>query len=199
MEAKQSSLLTDERMGGMMKERAYCATDAVVPVFAAFIDENPGFMKKSDLILMTVVYTEMENRVLFDHGDKAQVQDALGRLRPETRKFKSVVGNAFVPHHKFGFLTLQALILDLLVEDLGRIGSLSSTDAGPSENFDVLIKHSCRMESQRRSTRMNKTVYGTTSAPDKVQKPESEIQRDVLGASVLWKGKYVEGSRGTCV
>lgn len=82
----------------------------------------------------------------------------------EIEELKRVNERVFVPHCSFGLYTLKVHLLDHLIEDLERFGSIYFTEARPAEHFTVLIKQSYRTTSRRLSTRFQKALQNMSSA-----------------------------------
>lgn len=194
-----NGLFTADGLRGMLEGKDYYAVDMVFPFVAAFIDRSLGFEEKCELTRMNVLYIEIINKVLVDHRDRRWREGELLRLRGEIREFKSVVEGAFASHCPSGLYTLKYHLLDHLVEDLERFGSISFMDAGPFEHFNVVIKQSYRMTSRRLTTRMDETVQRMGSAVDNVRRPRERRNVGGDGASVLKRQKCVEGGGGYLV
>lgn len=64
----------------MMERRYYYAVDPVFPLIAAFIERSSGFVKKGDLIRMSLLCTEMVGNVLLDQKEGAWAEGELVRL-----------------------------------------------------------------------------------------------------------------------
>lgn len=75
---------------------------------------------------------------------------------------------------------LKFHLLNYVLDDLKRLGSLSFMDAGPLEHSVVLTNESHRMKAGWLPTRMQGTVETLSSAPDIVHRPESEVHGVLL-------------------
>lgn len=69
-------------------------------------------------------------------------------------------------------------------------------EVGSFENSNVLMNKFYRLAPRRFSTRMHETAETLSTALDLVQRPRSEVHDGLLGASVFWKRKCVEGGEG---
>lgn len=61
----------------------YYAVSMVFPVVTAFIDRNLGFVERTGLTRMGVLFTETIQKVLFNHRGVAGMECELKRLRSE--------------------------------------------------------------------------------------------------------------------
>lgn len=119
---------------------------------------------------MNVQYLDIKNKVVEDRGEVRWVEKKLSRLGSDTEKSKRFDQRRSAPHSTSVLYNLRFDLLNHLVKDLERSGSLSCTDAATLEHFDVLARQSHRMTSRRPSTRMQKTVQKIKNAVCKVQR-----------------------------
>lgn len=89
---------------------------------------------------MSVQYSDILNKVLFDQRDESWAEGELMMLRSEIEEFKRIVETVFSSHCPFGLNTLEFHLLHHFVEDLEWFEGIASTDARPSEHFNMLIK-----------------------------------------------------------
>lgn len=101
----------------MTKERNYCSVGSLFPFAAGFIDESLGCVDKRDVTRMSMLDTEMMNKMLLDQSGSAWVEKELVRLRSEIQKLKSVVRKRFAPQRSSGLVKLTFHPLNRIVED----------------------------------------------------------------------------------
>lgn len=110
----------------------------------------------------------------------------------------NVVEKIFAPHSSPGLSTLRFCLLNHVVGDVERFGSLSCVDLEFFKGFNVLMKKSYRMTSRRLLTTMHETAEIMSSALNNVQRSESQGHGSTVGASVFRKRKCMEGG-GRCL
>lgn len=93
--AQLDGLFREDGLRGIMRGRNYYASDIVFPFVAPFIHKIFGFVERCSLTTMTVLYTEMANKVLFDQSGGAWVEGESVRLWSEIWKLKRVAGKTF--------------------------------------------------------------------------------------------------------
>lgn len=64
--AQLNALLTAEGLQEMMTGRSWYSIEIVLPFVATSVDRSLGTMKKSSLALMSVLYSQVVNKMLFD-------------------------------------------------------------------------------------------------------------------------------------
>lgn len=82
----------------------------------------------------------------------------LQSMRTKVLEFKAKVWNLFRPHCKPGLNTLKFHLLDHLVDDLERFGTIRVLSASPYENFNLIVKQAYSGTSKRLQTRARDTV-----------------------------------------
>ena len=73
--------------------------------------------------------------------------------------FKKQVWTLFRPHCERGLNTLKFHLLDHLVDDLQRFGSIHILSASPYEHFNLIVKQAYSGTSKRLKTRATETVH----------------------------------------
>lgn len=179
----------------MMEGRAYYAAHSLCTFVAAFIDRFLRFLDRCRLTRMSFLHTHTMFKMLLGQVHGAWVEGEVARLRSENRKLKKVIENKFALQCSSRLFTLKSHLPDHLVENAGRLRSLSFMDAWPFEHFRVLIKKSYGTLSRRLLTKMHETVENTNSALDS-GRPESKVREHFLKSSVLRKRECMEGGAG---
>lgn len=185
--AQLKGLFTEEKVRGMMEKRQFYTAGAKFWSVMALNDRSLGFMEKRDLTRVKVLKTEVVNKVLLNHTPGARVKEELIRLRSKTRKFKSAFEKAFGLHCSSDLSRLGLHFLDQLLDELEKLGGLSSMDERPIKSFNELIKNSCKMTSCLLATKLHEIVENIINALDGMQRYERAVSDGVVGTSVLRK------------
>lgn len=73
--------------------------------------------------------------------------------------FNTRLWTCFLSVCTYGLFTLKFYILNHVIQDISRIGSISALDALPYKQFNTVIKTAYRHTSRRRAARMDETVF----------------------------------------
>lgn len=142
---------------GMLEGKDYKTLDYVFPFVAAFVDRITG-CQRDGITAVHTLYSELL-KILFDDvetyglgNDEAdKVEYMIDHLKKECKK-------VFGPYVEKGMYTLKFHLLDHLVPDLKRYGSLDVLDGGPYEYFNTVVKLHYRLTSKRKSSALEETV-----------------------------------------
>lgn len=151
-------IFTKNGLKGMLEGRDYKGLDKVFPFVAAFIDRCTGHERTAPMTRVHTMYSEIVNEVTGDGEYKIRSEEELVKLEERVKEFKRELVERFDDHCESGLYTLKFHLLDHMVEDIRKFGTLSVLDGSPFEHFNVHIKQAYRKTSQRRSTRMMETV-----------------------------------------
>lgn len=173
--AQLNGLQREKRLRGITKGRDYCSIAMVFSLAAAIIDRSLRFFREMQLSSDALFYTEMIDKVLFNHKGGVWAEGEGARLRSEIRKFNGIAEKTFAPLCPSGLLGPKFHSLKHRRNDLKRSGSWLSTSVGPFKHFVKLIEKICRMASQQLWTRMHETVMNMSSAQISMQRPGRAI------------------------
>lgn len=142
---------------GMLEGKDYRNLDYVFPFVAAFIDRVTGCEEGGITTVHTVysyllfrLFTEVEQHGI-SHIEALKIRASIKRLKKECKR-------VFDPYVQKGLYTLKFHLLDHLVEDLLKYGSLDYLNAGPYEYYNTVVKKHYRATSKRRSTALEETA-----------------------------------------
>lgn len=105
-------------------------------------DRSIRFEANCDLTRINIQNVNILKMVLADHRAVQWVEGKLSALRYEIGAFKRAVQRIFAPHCSSGLHTLKFHLLDPLVENLERLGSMSFPNTVPFENCKGQAKQS---------------------------------------------------------
>lgn len=105
-------------------EELFFAVETMLPFVAGFTDKDFGFGEGRSLTRTNLLCSGMMHMVLFYHRDGSGVERELVRLQLEIAKFRSFVEKTLAPQYLSGLSTPKFNLLDRIVHDSERFGSL---------------------------------------------------------------------------
>jgi len=162
--AQMNGFYLRDGVRGMLEGKNYRAVDMVFPFLAAFFDRAVGFSQDPSFTALNTMYTDIMVCVLHDYPRSGISSEDVEDLGNRVLQFKEAVIAFFGDYCDKGVFTLKFHLLDHMVDDLRRFGSLSVLDASAYEHFNTDIKSAVRRTSQRNQFRMDETV-GVLSDP----------------------------------
>jgi len=102
--------------------------------------------------------TEIVNQLLSNNYSTGCSTRKMEELMVSIHTFKSAVWRLFGPHCENGLNTLKFHLLDHLVDELARFGTVLVLSASPYEHFNLIVKQSYASTSKRLQTRTSDTV-----------------------------------------
>ena len=148
---------------GMLEGKDYRNLDYFFPFVAAFVDRISGCTEGS-LTLVHTLYSKLLHELLVEVEYEGistiqlkKIQCLINLLKRESKKL-------FEPYVQKGLFTLKFHLLDHLVEDLSKYGSLQYLDSGPYEYFNSVLKRFYRETSRRKGTALEETLQTMSNA-----------------------------------
>ena len=152
-----NGLFLESGIRGMLEGKDYRNLDYVFPFVAAFIDRVTGCEEGGITTVHTVysnlpfiLFTEVEQHGV-SHIEGLKIGALIKRLKKECKR-------VFDPYVQKGLYTLKFHLLDHLVEDLLKYGSLDYLSAGPYEYYNTVVKKHYRGTSKRKTTALEETA-----------------------------------------
>lgn len=183
-------------MRGGGKNRYYYADKAGLLFVAALGDRSFVVVERCDWSRMNMLYNKMVSRFSSGNRGEAWMRIELVKLRSESWRWKSFLKKKAAPHCSPGLLTMKIHFLNHVVNNLERLESLVVMNAGPSEQFNVLMRTSYGVTSRWLFKRLHETAKTTSSALTTVERPESEVHESAAPICFFSKRKCVEDSMG---
>ena len=149
---------TSTGLRGMLEGKDFKALDFVFPFIFAYVDTWLGYEDSAPLTKLHVSYTSLTNQIMSDNYGNGWSTSDLTTLRHDISAFKINVTSVFQPHCETGLSTLKYHLLDHLVTDLERFGSIRVLSASPFEHFNLHIKKAYGASSKRILTRTSETA-----------------------------------------
>lgn len=142
----------------MLEGKENRALDIVFPFVLAYVDTWTGFQDDAPLTKLHVQYTELTNRLMTDNFHNGWSSSDLDNIRVSISTFKHAFWTLFGPHCSHGLNTLKFHLLDHLVDDLERFGSIHVLSESLYEHFNYIVKQAYNSTSKRLKTRTADTV-----------------------------------------
>ena len=143
---------------GMLEGKDYRALDVMFPFVFGYVDCWLGTSAEASLTKIHVSYTDLVNRLMTDNFGEGWSAADFSDMQKEVSAFKEDISKLFGPHCKTGLQTLKFHLLDHMVLDLERFGSLRVLSASPYEHFNLFVKQAYNSTSKRIPTRTKETV-----------------------------------------
>jgi len=143
---------------GMLEGKNFRSIDLVFPFIASFIDRALGFQGNPVITTVKTMHTEVMVTCLHDFPRKGVSEVDLQDFEKKIYNFKKTVMQFYGKYCEKGLFTLKFHLLDHMVEDMRKFGTLSVLDASAYEHFNTDIKAAVRRTSQRSQYRMDETV-----------------------------------------
>lgn len=147
-----------EGIKGMLEGKNYRSVDMVFPFISAFIDRVTGFENAADMTRVCTLYTEIMTSALYDFPRNPPDSEIISEFKKKVQYFKVLTIKTFQDFCVSGLFTLKFHLLDHMVEDMERFGSLQVLDASAFEHYNTDIKAAIRRTSQRKSSCMEEAV-----------------------------------------
>lgn len=155
---RYNGFFSEDGIVGMLEARDHKSMDMVFPFIAAYIDRCYGEIEQCPTTRVSSLYST----ILFTlarKGDRCGwTPDDLSLLRTHIHRFKHIFVDLFARYQPSGMGTLKFHLLDHLVDDIKRLGSISVMDAGPFEYSHTLFKQQYRGTSKRRHSAMKESI-----------------------------------------
>lgn len=162
-----NKLYTKSELKGMLEGKDYRALDMDFQFVVAFIDRATSTQESC---LMTLAYP-MYSKLLLGRNKQLEEEENWNRhfvdLTRHTDGFKKLLCEVFDALCDSGWYTLRFHLLDDLVEDLDRFGTLRPLHSSYFKRFNMHIKRVNRSTSKQHSSFMNETLreMGRLSTP----------------------------------
>lgn len=153
-----NGIFVQDGLRGMLEGKDYRTLDCFFPFIFAYVDSWLGYSEEAPLTKIHVLYTDLVNRLMSDNYSNGWSDAELQDLRSTVLTFKKQVWSLFGPHCDRGLNTLKFHLLDHLVDDLQRFGTVRVLSASPYEHYNVVIKQSYSGTSKRLQTRERDTI-----------------------------------------
>ena len=160
-----NGLFLETGVKGMLEGKDYKQLDYVFPFVMAFVDRITGMIDNGQTKVHTM-YSDLLYQLYHNierNGLNPQTADS---LEQHIALFKQTCKDIFEKHVNRGLFTLKFHLLDHLVEDLRKYGTLDFLDAGPYENYNATIKGFYKLTSKRKQTAFQETINKMNSSQD---------------------------------
>ena len=171
--------------------------DMVFPFVTAFVDRVLCMENEGSLTRISSTYSDIMVSVLFDQPRLGWTPEEMAKLSTTVQEWKKLVVEFFGAYCETGLFTLKFHMLDHMVTDIRKFGTLSVLSASQFEHFNTDIKKAVRQTSQRVSTRMDETViaisnqYVLDNAPAHGGLTQNSTYRSVPEQSSKRSGNYL--------
>jgi hypothetical protein len=142
----------------MLEGKDFHNLDAYFPFIFAYVDGWLGYENKAPLTKVHTTYTDIVNTLLSDNFGQGWTDMDLENMRSQIQSFKRMVSDLFSSEFPRVLLTLKFHLLDHMVCDIERFGSLKVLCASPFEHYNLFIKQAYSSTSKRLRTRSMETV-----------------------------------------
>ena len=143
---------------GMLEARQYKAVDMVFPIVAAYIDRVCGETSNCPTTKTATKYCDIVLDTFRRSRRQGWTSSELHRLKEDIANFKTVCKNTYANYQPSRMGTLKFHLLDHLVEDLKRLGTVDVMDAGLFEQSHTRFKRKYKGSSQRHGTAMKESI-----------------------------------------
>ena len=175
--AQLNGIFLPTGLRGMVEGKDYRVLDIVFPFVFGYADIWLGSQDEAPLTRIHVFYTDLVNRLMSNNHSRGWSAADMDELQNAVREFKKLLWCVFGPHCNNGLNTLKFHLLDHLVHDLKRFGSISVLSASPYEHFNYVIKQSYASTSKRLQTRTGDTVRNLGTALCQQHFSDKTVQR----------------------
>jgi hypothetical protein len=152
-----NGIYTSAGVRGMLEGKDHKNLDAFFPFVFSYVDVWLGYENKAPLTMVYTMYVDIVNKLTTDNFGNGWTADDRKTLRDSIHVFKKLVSSVFRPHFENSILTLKFHLLDHVVDDLERFGSIKVLSASPFEHFNLNIKQAYAKTSRRYLTRSRET------------------------------------------
>jgi hypothetical protein len=142
---------------GMLEGKDYRNLDYVFPFVAAFIDRVSG-LQEEGITTVHTVYSNLLFKLFVEVEQYGMSNIQALKIAALIRRLKKECKRVFDPYVNKGLYTLKFHLLDHLVEDIMKYGSLDYLSAGPYEYFNTVVKKHYRATSKRKTTALEETA-----------------------------------------
>ena len=153
-----NGIFVQDGLRGMLEGKDYRTLDMFFPFIFGYVDSWLGYAEDAPLTKIHVMYTDLVNRLMSNNNGNGWSTGELQDLRSAVHLFKEHVWTLFGPHCDRGLNTLKFHLLDHLVDDLERFGTIHVLNASPYEHFNLIVKQSYAGTSKRLQTRERDTI-----------------------------------------
>lgn len=154
-----NGIFVQDGLRGMLEGKDYRTLDMSFPFIFGYVGTWLGYYEDASLTRVHVMYTDLVNRVMSDNNSNGWSTEDLEELRSTVLLFKKQVWALFGPHCDRGLNTLKFHLLDHLVDDLQRFGTIRVLSASPYEQFNLIVKQSYSGTLKRLHTRERDTIH----------------------------------------
>lgn len=166
---------------GMLEGKDYRNLDYVFPFVAAFVDRISG-CEEGGITAVHTLYSNLLFKLFTEIENDGISYIELRKIEALVRRLKKECKRLFDPYVKKGLYTLKFHLLDHLVEDLGKYGSLDYLNGGPYEYFNAVVKQHYRDTSKRKPTALEETANHLSRCLQKTD-AERDGSKQVVSAS----------------
>ena len=191
--AQLNGIFLPTGLRGMVEGKDYRVLDIVFPFVFGYADIWLGSQDEAPLTRIHVFYTDLVNRLMSNNHSRGWSAADMDELQNAVREFKKLLWCVFGPHCNNGLNTLKFHLLDHLVHDLKRFGSISVLSASPYEHFNYVIKQSYASTSKRLQTRTGDTVRNLGTALCQQHFSDKTVQRSPKSKPFLRAGLVQNG------
>jgi hypothetical protein len=143
---------------GMLEGKDFHNLDAYFPFIFGYVDCWLGYEHEAPLTKVHTAYTDIVNTLLSDNLGVGWTDMDLENMQSRIQSFKAMVSDLFSSEFPRVLLTLKFHLLDHMVCDIERFGSLKALCASPFEHYNLFVKQAYSSTSKRLLTRSIETV-----------------------------------------
>ena len=157
-----NGIYTSTGLRGMLEGKDYKNLDTVFPFVFAYVDTWLGQESTAPLTTIHTQYTSFVQQIMSDNNGLGWSTEALSNVQQTVASFKYQMTSLFHDCSPTGIATLKFHLLDHIIQDLQRFGSIRMLTASPFEHFNVHIKSAHASTSGRLLSRDAETVAALT-------------------------------------
>ena len=148
----------DGKLIGMLEAKDYKSVDMIFPFIGMFSDRCCGESSIAPCTNLFVEYVDLMQMTMSYRGTKQWTRSKIETLEKMIEQFKNHATDLFGDHQRSRFRTEKFHALDHICQDIRRMGSIVSGDAGLYEHAHTLVKTAYRSGSKRRQSVMDETI-----------------------------------------